>query len=320
MEKNKLTDIICVVGPTASGKSALGVSLSELFNGEVVSADSMQIYKNMSISTAKPTAYEMRGIKHHMIGFLSPSTSYSVAEYVTRANEIIADICARGKTPVLVGGTGLYVKSLLENISFVPINTKPEVRERLTVLARDKGIDYMLAYLGTFDPRAAGILSEQRNLKRILRAIEIYETTGKTFTQVNEESKKNGTFYKPVKIGLTCRERLKLYEKINVRVDKMLADGLVEEAREIYSADLGATAVQAIGCKEFFPYFRGERSLQECIESLKRATRRYAKRQLTWFKRDEEINWIYTDDYTDSSAVVRTAADILIKRGFKADV
>lgn len=314
---SKTINVVCIVGPTASGKTALGVSVSKLFGGEVISADSMQIYQGMDVATAKPTYEEMQGVKHHMIGFVPPEKPYSVADYVRDASLAAESVASRNKIPVIVGGTGLYIKSLLENISFSDASCSPEIRREITQLAQNEGIDYMLSYLGSFDPDSAQRLARERNLKRIIRAVEVYKATGKTMTELNIESKRNLSPYSAVKIGLTCRDREKLYQRINRRVDIMLENGLVGEAQSMYERSKLSTCAQAIGCKELFPYFKGEKTLEECVETLKMQTRRYAKRQLTWFRRDEEINWIFTDEYENYEAVAKKAADILVQRGYK---
>lgn len=315
-----MIDVICVIGPTASGKTALGVSLAKLFNGEIVSADSMQIYRGMDISTAKPTTQEMDGIRHYMIDFVDANMSYSVAEYVAQANKIIDNIHNYNKVPIIVGGTGLYVDSLLNNTQFADIKSNDDLRQELYRLADKNGIDYMLKILSEFDAQTAENLAQTRNLKRIVRAIEVYRLTGQTMTDLNAQSHNIPSKLNPTKIGLTCYDRDKLYNRINIRVDNMVRNGLVDEAFEVYQNslnDIGGTAVQAIGCKELFPYFRHEKTLQECIDNLKMQTRRYAKRQLTWFKRDENIHWIFSDKFEGYEEILAYAKEVLIKEGFR---
>ncbi len=304
--------LIAVVGPTASGKTALGVQIARKFNGEVISADSMQIYKQMDIATAKPKAEEMMGVRHRLIDFLDTNCSFSVADYVKCAKKEIAEIYSLGKIPVLVGGTGLYVTSLIDNISFDVTCSNTARRKELLKLAEEKGNKYLLDMLAKIDPECADSL-HPNNLNRIIRAIEVYETTGITMTQSKINSRQNSSPYALCMIGLTYRDRQLLYEKINKRVDRMLDDGLLNEALDFYSRTDTKTAVQAIGYKELFPYFKGEKSLNDCIESLKKETRHYAKRQLTWFNRDERINWIYADEFDSSEKIIETAEKIIAK-------
>ncbi len=286
--------VIAVVGPTASGKTALAVALAKELDGEVVSADSMQIYKYMDVSTAKPTVGEMQGVPHHLIDFLEPSESFSVARYCTLAKAAIEDIASRGKLPILCGGTGLYVDSLLNGTRFVRQKEDPALRAALTAEMESKGVDRMLEELREFDPASAQRLAPGRNPKRIIRCFEVYRSTGMTQTQLNESQLSSDSPYHAVKIGLTA-ERGFLYERIDRRVDLMLENGLLDEAKRFYEGGYGDTAAAAIGCKEMVPYLRGESELPACVENLKRATRRYAKRQLTWFRRDGDIRWFEID-------------------------
>ena len=297
MEDSKIP-VIAVVGPTASGKTAFAISLASKLNGEIVSADSMQIYKGMQIATAKPTKEEMALIPHHLIDFLDPGVAFSAADYVKLAHEKIHDIYSRNKQPIIVGGTGLYVDSLLQNISFAENAFDISVRTELYRLHEEKGLDFLLDKLAAFDPESASRLAGGKNPKRIIRAIEIYQVTGITMTEHNNRSKTKDSIYGVLKIGLSYRNRQWLYDGINNRVDKMMDSGLLEEAKAIFSK-LGDTAVQAIGYKELIPFFKKEKTLDECIEMLKMQTRRYAKRQITWFKKDPDIHWIYMDDYKE---------------------
>lgn len=306
--------LVSVVGPTASGKTDLSVRLAQRFNGEIVSSDSMQIYKGMQIATAKPTEEEKGGVPHHLMDFLPPDQSYSVAMFVKDAAECIYDISSRGKLPFVVGGTGLYVDSLLNNIHFSEEQRDEKLCAELNEIYREKGVDFLLEMLSEFDPDSAQRLSEQRNPKRIIRAIEFYKTTGKTITEQNKLSRLEKSPYSPIKIGLNFRDRQNLYDRINKRVDLMLDMGLLEEARQVLSSPLSDTCAMAIGYKELAPYFKNEKSLDECIETLKRETRRYAKRQIVWFKRDEDINWLYTEDY-NSKEELYEAASLIIERG-----
>lgn len=316
LSDNKIK-VISIAGPTASGKTALSVELALRLNGEIVSADSMQIYKNMNIATAKPTETEMQGIPHHLMSFVEPSESYSVARYISDAGDAIADISTRGKLPIIVGGTGLYIDSLLNGISFCEGDTDLELRENLKIKLDDFGVDAMLSELATFDPGSAERLSIERNPKRIIRAMEVYYTTGVTMTEQNIRSKLSESAYDPTKIALAFRDREKLYDRINQRVDIMLEQGLLSETEEYLSANVGNTLKQAIGYKELKPYFDGEKTLDECIDTLKRSTRRYAKRQLTWFMRDKSIKWFYVDDYSVSHELVNDVCNYLTEKGFE---
>ena len=302
---NKI-DVLAVVGPTASGKTKLSVELAKALNGEIVSADSMQIYKGMDIGTAKPTFEEMQGIPHHLMGFLDSKENFSVAIYVEMAHKIIADINSKGKLPIVTGGTGLYVDSLLNSIKFFDNTSDDSIREKYSKLLEEKGLDFLLEKLKKIDYETYEKLLEQRNAKRIIRALEFFEVTGKTISEQNRLSKQDSP-YNPIKIGLTCRDRQVLYDRINLRVDLMLKDGLLEEAEKVLNSDLSNTAEKAIGYKELIPYFNGESSLDECVEVLKMNTRRYAKRQLTWFRRDQEINWIYIDEHNSFKDILNKA-------------
>lgn len=312
MEESKIP-LIAIVGPTASGKTSLAVGICKRYGAEAVSCDSMQIYKGMDIATAKPTAEEMQGIPHHLIGFLNPDEVFSVAKYCETAKNIIFDINSRGKKAVLVGGTGLYYSSLVDNIEFLQEETDFEYRELLKKRAETEGAQSLLDELRKVDPEAAEQL-HINNLGRIIRALEIYHTTGKTKTNQNEESRNNPSPFKTTAICLDARDRQFLYDRINKRVDIMLENGLLEEARAFFESPLGRTARQAIGYKELNPYFGGEKTLEECIENLKMQTRRYAKRQLTWFRRDEKIKFLYIDDYSGGDELLNAACEI-IERG-----
>ncbi len=308
---SKKIQLIVVAGPTASGKTALGVELAKRLGGEVVSADSMQIYQGMDIASAMPSTDEMQGVPHHMINFLPQSERYSVAAYCQAANEIISDIASRGKQPILVGGTGLYINSLVDNIEFTQEETNLELRERLNKRLEEEGIGVLLAELESVDPESASRLHEN-DIKRILRALEFYYQTGVTITEQAKLSRLKGSPYEPLIIGLNARDREFLYERINRRVSIMAENGLVEEAKACL-ADSKATAAQAIGHKELAPYFRGEITLDEALDNLRQQTRRYAKRQLTWFRKDERVNWLYIDEYADFQALADAAYSACIQ-------
>lgn len=296
----KKIPVIAVVGPTASGKTSLSINIAKKFSGQVVSADSMQIYEKMNIATAKPTEEEMQGIPHHLIGFQPVSQKFSVAEFVSLASECIKKIHNDGDLPVVAGGTGLYVDSLLQNIRFSQEESNNEVRKELTSLFDEKGAEFMLSYLNDIDPETASRL-HLNDKSRIIRALEIYRLTGKTMTEQKIISREEEAPYNVLYIGINYRDRNVLYDRINRRVDIMLENGLLDEAKEFYDTSSETTACQAIGYKELAPYFKGELSLEECVEKLKQETRHYAKRQLTWFRKNENINWIYPDDFSNET-------------------
>ena len=305
-------NLISVIGPTASGKTGLAVELAKHFNGEVVSADSMQIYKGMQIATAKPTIQEMQGIKHHLIDFLQPDQTYSVAMYINDAKKCINDIYSRGKLPFVVGGTGLYVDSLLNNVKFSEEERDRKICDELNEIYKTQGVDALLDILSEFDDKSAQRLKAEKNPKRIIRAIEFYKTTGKTITEQIENSKLEPSHYNTIKLGLNFKDRQVLYDRINKRVDLMLDNGLLDEAKKVLSNNLSQTSVKAIGYKELIPYFNCEKTLEDCVENLKRETRRYAKRQITWFKRDKGINWLYVDELS-ADDLLSNAIEIISK-------
>ena len=306
--------IVVVCGPTASGKTKLAVDIAKRFNGEIVSADSMQIYKKLNIASAKPTEEEKEGIPHHLMDFLEPTEGYSVADYVAEARKAIADISARGKLPVICGGTGLYINSLVDNIEFDDTGSDYEYREGLRKIAEEKGNSAVLDMLREIDPESAGRLHEN-NLSRVIRALEVYHISGKTMTQLQAESRRNPSPYEPCMLMIDW-DRETLYDRINKRVDIMLDMGLLEEAREFFTHDDYVTASQAIGYKELKPYFDGEKPLQECVEHLKQETRKYAKRQLTWFRKDSRISLISADETTKYDEIIKNAEKILKKYSF----
>lgn len=303
--------VAAVIGPTASGKSDLAVEICRRFGGEVVSADSMQIYKGMDIATAKPTEEEKKNIPHHMMDFLDNTSDYSVALYQQAASDCIADIHSRGLLPVVCGGTGLYVDTLLNNVKLSEDSYDEELRRSLLKRAEDEGADKLLEEVRAIDPEYAEKL-HPNNVKRIVRALEVYKTTGTTMTEQIELSKQTSP-YDVCFIGLDAEDRQFLYDRIDRRVDIMLERGLESEAREYLASANGSTSVQAIGYKELQPYVDGEISLGEAIENLKRATRRYAKRQLTWFRRNERINWLYIDKYQKREDMLEEAFYIVEK-------
>lgn len=286
--------VIFIVGPTASGKTALSIALAKKFGGEIISADSMQIYKGIHIASACPDKEEMEGVPHHLLEFLETDTQFSVADYVKLAREKIDDIQSRDKLPIVVGGTGLYISALLDNTKFTETQTDEDLRKELETEFDLVGGEEMLKRLSLFDEESAKKLNPS-DKRRIVRCFEIYKLTGQTKTQQNELSHLEKADFEPLCIGITYQDREKLYDRINRRVDLMLENGLLDEAKQIYESKNKKGGFQAIGHKELYGYFRGDCSLEEATENLKRQTRRYAKRQLTWFRRDTRINWIYPD-------------------------
>ena len=305
-EPAPLIPVVAVVGPTASGKSALAVELARLLNGEIVSADSKQIYRYMSVGTAVPTEEEMAGIPHHLLQFLNPDQNFSVAEYVELAQKAILEIHARKKLPVVAGGTGLYVSSLLDNITFFDTKSDPALRQELEQTAAEKGNQYLLDLLNTFDPQLAQKL-HPNNLGRIIRGIEAYRLTGIPMSEHQKASRQKESPYRCCIIGLNYRNRDLLYQRIDRRAEKMMENGLLEEIKELIRMGYSQTAAQAIGYKEFFGYLQGKSALEESVARVQQESRRYAKRQLTWFRRDERVNWLYIDDYEDYNSLVKQA-------------
>ena len=303
---NDRLKVAAVVGATASGKTSLSVELARRLNGEVISADSMQIYKGLSISTAKPTEEEMRGIRHHLIDFVPLDEEFSVARFCELGHKAIADISSRQKLPVVCGGTGLYVDSLLNNIIFADIPSDDALRGRLNDEFDRTGGGPLLEKLRTVDPETASKLSPA-DKKRIVRGLEVFELSGTTLSEFNRRSLSCPDRYRSCMIGIGYRDRQKLYDRINLRVDMMLRDGLLDEVKSFYEGNAGKTVIQAIGCKELLPYLRGEQTLNEAVENLKRETRRFAKRQLTWFRRNDKIIWIYADECGSSDELAACA-------------
>ena len=283
--------IICVVGPTASGKTALAIELAKAFNGEIVSCDSMQIYRRMDIGTAKPTAEERQGIPHHMIDVADPEESFSVSRYCQMATPIVEDILRRGKTCIIAGGTGLYVDALIRGNDFAPIPSTG-CRQRLERRAEAEGIQVLTQELSAVDPES--VQRAQGNPRRIIRALEVYLETGQTLTAHNLATQAIPPRFSPLWIGLDDEDRQDLYRRIDLRVDLMLEQGLLEEIRSLLDSGIpeSATAMQAIGYKEFIDALRGRISMEQAVSDLKQATRRYAKRQKTWFRRNRDIHWI----------------------------
>ncbi|MBE7052821.1 MAG: tRNA (adenosine(37)-N6)-dimethylallyltransferase MiaA [Ruminococcaceae bacterium] len=288
--------VIVIVGPTGVGKTETSIKIAKEFDGEIVSADSMQIYKKMDIGTAKITKDETDGVPHHMIDILDIDKTYSAAAYKKDATRIIDDIIKRGKTPVVAGGTGLYVDSLFSDFEFGASFKDEKIREKYNQIAKEKGNEYLHALLEKVDKKSAESI-HFNNVKRVIRALEIYEMTGKTVSENNSQIKKTSSKYNPIMIGLT-RERQKLYDRIDARVDKMIDDGLFKEVLSLYKGDtpFSETALSAIGYKEVIYYIKGLCTFDEMVHILKRESRHYAKRQLTWFKRNKDIKWFDLND------------------------
>ena len=308
--------ILCVVGPTACGKTTLGVLLAKKFNGEVVSVDSMQIYRGMTIGTAAPTEQEMDGVPHHMVAVADPAEQWSAARYTEMAVPIIDDILARGKLPVLVGGTGLWLDALVKGHGFAGGHAGGEVRKQLQQRLEREGIEPILEQLRQVDPDSAERLHPSDE-KRILRALEVWLETGKTITQHNEETKKIPPRYDAVWIGLQFADRQDMRDLIDRRVDKMVEEGLLEEVRGLLQSGLArnSTAMQAIGYKEFLGVLDGTMTVNEALEEVKLRSRQYAKRQLTWLRRNEAVRWIYWEKERDFERALQVSTEILTAEG-----
>lgn len=291
MLKQSKPRVLAIAGPTASGKTWLGVQLAKIYGGEVISADSMQIYKGLDIASAKPTEEEMLGIPHHLIDFLDRDISFSAADYVRLANEKIAEVLSRGKLPIIVGGTGLYIDSLLENVKFSDGGSDENYRKELYDFAGKEGKEALYAVLAEADPEAAETI-HPNNLVRVVRALEVIHVTGRKFSELKKESRLAESPYDSLILGLNFENRQNLYDRINLRVDEMMKNGLLEEAEELWRQGSMKTAANAIGFKEFIPFFENRAPLEACIDKIKQETRRYAKRQLTWFRKNQRIQWI----------------------------
>ena len=303
--------VVAVGGPTASGKTAFSVQLAKRLGGEVVSADSMQIYKGLDVGTAKATKEEMEGVPHHLMDFLPPEETFSVADFVEAANREVQAITGRGRLPVLVGGTGLYIESFLNGVRFAEQKTDPALRERLEKEAGELGAQAMHRRLAAIDPDYAATV-HPNNVGRVIRALELYYSSGKTMSRQREESLPETPPFDSMVFCLAPAERSELYRRIDVRVDRMLEAGILEEAKMVWeNRERYRTAAQAIGYKEFFPYFEGTADLAACTDKLKQASRNYAKRQLTWFRRMENVIWL---DPGDGQLVER--AEKLVREHF----
>lgn len=295
-----------VAGPTASGKTGLAVYLAQQLHGEVISADSMQVYRELRIGTARPTPEEMQGIPHHLMGTVALEEPYHVARYTKEAHAAIRQVAARGRLPILCGGTGLYIRSVVDNLTYTDEPSSPACREELKRRYESEGGQALLAELAQNDPETASRL-HPNDAGRIIRALELYATTGMTMSQHRQLSHCRPSPYNVYLLTLDCRDRQVLYSRINRRVEVMLQEGLVQEAERLLATPHAPTAMQAIGYKELGPYFEGRISFEEAVENIKRGTRRYAKRQLSWFRGMEQARPLYIDDFPDTAALYREA-------------
>ena len=306
-----MNPIICIAGPTASGKTALAVELAKLLNGEVISCDSMQVYKRMDIGTAKPTEEEMQGIPHHMIDVAEPDEDFSVSRYCCLAAPIVDDIVARGKTAIIAGGTGLYMDSLIRGNAFAPFPSTG-VRERLETQADSEGMEFMLNWLRSVDPESAARL-HLSDRKRIIRALEVYLETGQTITEHNRKTQQIPPKYTPLWLGLDFADRAELYRRIDRRVDMMLEMGLISEIQGLLASGIPprCTAMQAIGYKEFVAALHGEETIAQAAEEVKKSSRHYAKRQLTWFRRNPKLHWLKRQTGQKNEEILSIARQII---------
>ena len=304
-----MNKIICVTGPTASGKTALAVELAKSLDGEVISCDSMQIYRRMDIGTAKPTKEEMQGIPHHMIDICEPDEDFSVSRYTEMATPILEDILARGKTAIIAGGTGLYVESLMQGNDFAPVPATGH-RQRLEAQLESEGVTALLQQLQQIDPEAAD--RSQNNPRRIIRALEVWFETGETITAHNLRTQAIPPRYQPLWLGLDYDDRQALYNRINLRVELMLQMGLIQEIQDLLGSGIPekCTAMQAIGYKEFVDALAGRASMDYAIAQVQQSSRRYAKRQLSWFRRNQQMHWLIRHEGDDFEEIIEKARHI----------
>lgn len=312
MLQSKLMPILSIVGPTASGKTNLAINLAQKLNGEIISADSMQIYKEFNVATAKPEASQLKLVKHHLVNVVSVKDDFSVAEFIDLAKVAAKEILNAHKLPILVGGTGLYVDSFLNNLRFETVKCSETLPEHL----QDNSNEELYNILKSIDPMSAKKI-HINDTKRVVRAISFFYNYGYTISEQTQNSKSRPKIYNTLKIGLTFKNRNLLYERINSRVDEMLKNGLVDEAKQVSKLSLSKTAAGAIGYKEIADYLNGKQSLDEAVAQLKQSTRRYAKRQLTWFRKDKEINWIYVDEFENFDGVLNYAQNIIKNWNYK---
>ena len=305
-----MNNIICIAGPTASGKTALAVELARRFDGEVVSCDSMQVYRRMDIGTAKPFPEERQGIPHHMIDVADPDEDFSVSRYCEMASPIVDDIVARGKTAIIAGGTGLYMDSLIKGNNFAPFPSTG-CRERLEAQCDEMGMEFMMNMLREIDPEAAERIHDR---KRMIRALEVYQETGETITEHNRKTQLIPPKYSPLWFGLDFEPRQALYDRIDLRVDIMLKQGLVEEIQNLLASGIPekCTAMQAIGYKEFVDTLDGRCTIEEAAAQVQQSSRRYAKRQLTWFRRNKAMNWLVRQSGEGAEEILERATRIVM--------
>ena len=305
-----MNNIICIAGPTASGKTALAVELAKELNGEVVSCDSMYVYRRMNIGTAKPTREEMQGIVHHMIDVADPDEDFSVSRYCEMASPIVDDIVTRGKTAIIAGGTGLYMDSLIKGNDFAAFPATGH-RQRLEKLLEEEGLEVLTSQLQSIDPEA--LSRSQNNPRRIIRALEVYHETGETITAHNLKTQAIPPRYAPLWLGLDFAERSELYRRIDLRVGIMLEMGLVQEIQDLLSSGIPekCTAMQAIGYKEFVAALDGQCTIEEAADEVRKSSRHYAKRQLTWFRRNKDIRWITRKADSSPEEILRCARQII---------
>lgn len=310
LSENVKPCVVAIGGPTATGKTALSVALAHRFHAEVISADSMQIYRGLDIGTAKVTAEECCGIPHHLVDILNPASPFSVADFVAAADRCIRNITAADRLPLVVGGTGLYITSLLNGLDFAPEKGSQDVRAELERRAQTQGRESLYQELQQIDPEYAATV-HPNNLPRVIRALELYQTTGRRMSEQRKEARKAEPPYRSLCLCLGYHDRTLLYRRIDERVDRMLQMGILEEAHRVYeNRDRYRTAAQAIGYKEFFPYFEGIAPLEDCLAKLKQASRNYAKRQLTWFRHQQDAVWLYVDEPDGPSLEQRAATQI----------
>ncbi len=306
-----MNPIICIAGPTASGKTALAVALAKEINGEVISCDSMQVYKGMDIGTAKPTPQEMQGIPHYMLSVAQPDEDFSVSRYCEMASPILDDILSRGKTAIVCGGTGLYMDSLIRGNTFAPFPSTG-VRETLEDAADREGIEKLLCQLQAIDPASAARLHPS-DRKRIIRALEVYLETGETITEHNRRTQAIPPKYHPLWLGLDFAQRSELYLRIDKRVEKMLEMGLIEEIQALLASGIPpkCTAMQAIGYKEFVNALNGQGNMDYAADEVRKSSRHYAKRQLTWFRRNDAIHWLIRSPGLGDEEIFACARQVL---------
>ena len=311
--------LICIVGPTASGKTALSIALAKKLDTEIISSDSMQIYRGMDIGTAKPDMAERDGVIHHMLDVAEPGEDFSAARYQSMADACAQSILSRGRIPIVCGGTGLYLDALIEGNTFSGEDDSGHLRAYFRGIAERGGVHQLHQMLRAVDPESADKIHEN-NVKRVIRALEVYSQTGMTIGEYNRQNKPKEPKYDAVLIALCPSDREVLYDRINRRVDQMMAQGLLEETERLWKAGaLRGTAAQAIGYKEIVPYLTGEAALADCVEDLKRASRNYAKRQLTWLRRDKRVNWMTYDAAEEFPALLTRVMHLLAENGIAAE-